>query len=53
MMRQLQRLGTALMLPVATLPLCGLLMGIGYVLCPTAMQGGDVSGQSPSSAFSS
>ena len=44
MMRQLQRLGKALMLPVATLPLCGLLMGIGYVLCPTAMQGGDVSG---------
>ena len=44
MMRRLQRLGKALMLPVATLPLCGLLMGIGYVLCPTAMQGGDVSG---------
>ena len=32
------------MLPVACLPLCGILMGIGYLLCPASMQGGEVSG---------
>lgn len=32
------------MLPVACLPICGLLMGIGYALCPATMQGGDVTG---------
>jgi PTS system N-acetylglucosamine-specific IIC component len=44
MMKQLQKLGKSLMLPVAALPICGLLMGIGYALCPSTMQGGDVSG---------
>lgn len=34
----------ALMLPVAVLPICGILMGIGYRLCPATMQGGDISG---------
>lgn len=37
MMRTLQRLGKALMLPVACLPVCGLLMGLGYALAPAAM----------------
>ena len=32
------------MLPVAVLPICGLLMGIGYALCPSTMQGGSVEG---------
>ena len=32
------------MLPVACLPICGILMGIGYLLCPSTMQGGDVVG---------
>ena len=32
------------MLPVACLPICGILMGIGYALCPVTMQGGDVVG---------
>ena len=40
----LQKLGKAIMLPVACLPLCGILMGIGYLLCPASMQGGDMSG---------
>jgi PTS system N-acetylglucosamine-specific IIC component len=44
MMKQLQKLGKSLMLPVAALPICGLLMGIGYALCPSTMQGGDVTG---------
>ena len=44
MMKYLQKLGKALMLPVACLPICGILMGIGYALCPSTMQGGDVSG---------
>ena len=44
MMKFLQKLGKSLMLPVACLPLCGLLMGIGYALCPSTMQGGDVTG---------
>lgn len=43
-MKFLQKLGKALMLPVAVLPLCGLLMGIGYLLCPATMQGGDITG---------
>jgi PTS system N-acetylglucosamine-specific IIC component len=46
-MKFLQKLGKALMLPVATLPICGLLMGIGYLLCPATMQGGDISGFGP------
>ena len=32
------------MLPVAVLPICGILMGIGYRLCPATMQGGEISG---------
>ena len=44
MMKQLQKLGKALMLPVAALPICGILMGIGYLMCPATMQGGDVTG---------
>ena len=43
-MKFLQKLGKSLMLPVACLPICGLLMGIGYALCPSTMQGGDVVG---------
>ena len=43
-MKFLQKLGKALMLPVAILPICGILMGIGYRLCPAAMQGGDIQG---------
>ncbi|HJB91216.1 MAG TPA: PTS transporter subunit EIIC [Candidatus Eisenbergiella merdigallinarum] len=43
-MKYLQKLGKALMLPVACLPICGILMGIGYLLCPATMQGGDVTG---------
>ena len=42
MMKYLQKLGKALMLPVAALPVCGILMGIGYALCPSTMQGGEV-----------
>lgn len=38
MMKFVQKLGKSLMLPVAVLPVCGLLMGIGYLLCPVAMQ---------------
>ena len=39
MMKHLQKLGSALMLPVATLPICGILMGLGYLLCPAYMMG--------------
>ncbi len=44
MMKYLQKLGKSLMLPVACLPICGILMGIGYALCPATMQGGDMNG---------
>ena len=37
MMKFLQKLGKALMLPVAALPVCGILMGLGYALAPGAM----------------
>ena len=43
-MKFLQKLGKALMLPVAVLPICGILMGIGYYLCPETMQGGEIQG---------
>ena len=43
-MKFLQKLGKALMLPVAVLPICGILMGIGYWLCPATMQGGEIQG---------
>ena len=37
MMKKLQKLGSALMLPVAVLPICGILMGLGYALAPAVM----------------
>ena len=37
MMKKLQKLGSALMLPVAVLPICGILMGLGYWAAPAAM----------------
>ena len=40
-MKWLQKLGKALMLPVACLPICGILMGIGYLLCRPPCRGGD------------
>ncbi|MCI5700634.1 MAG: N-acetylglucosamine-specific PTS transporter subunit IIBC [Lachnospiraceae bacterium] len=46
-MKYLQKLGKALMLPVACLPICGILMGIGYLLCPATMQGGEITGFVP------
>lgn len=44
MMKTLQKLGKSLMLPVASLPVCGILMGIGYFLSPATMQGGEITG---------
>ena len=37
MMKKLQKLGSALMLPVAALPICGILMGLGYAFAPAVM----------------
>ena len=37
MMKHLQKLGSALMLPVACLPICGILMGLGYAFAPAVM----------------
>ena len=44
MMKYLQKLGKAIMLPVAVLPVAAIMMGIGYAMCPATMQGGDVTG---------
>ena len=44
MMKYLQKLGRSLMLPVACLPVAGILMGIGYAISPHVMQGGDITG---------
>ena len=46
-MKFLQKLGKAIMLPVACLPLCGILMGLGYLMCPATMQGGEAAGFIP------
>lgn len=43
-MKYLQKLGKAIMLPVAVLPVAAIMMGIGYAMCPATMQGGDVTG---------
>lgn len=47
MMKWLQKLGKSLMLPVAVLPVAGILSGIGYLLCPAVMQGGEITGAVP------
>ena len=43
-MKFLQKLGKALMLPVACLPFCGILLGIGFALCPATLLCGDITG---------
>lgn len=47
MMKYLQKLGKSLMLPVAVLPVAGILSGIGYMMCPASMQGGAITGVIP------
>ena len=37
MMKFMQKLGKSLMLPVAVLPIAGILSGIGYWMCPSTM----------------
>ena len=37
-MKFFQNLGKSIMLPVACMPLCGILMGIGYLMCPASVQ---------------
>lgn len=44
MMKYLQKLGKSLMLPVACLPVCGILMGLGYAMSKQTMQGGEITG---------
>lgn len=51
MMRYLQKLGKSLMLPVACLPVCGILMGLGYAMCKETMQGGEITGAIPIIGF--
>ena len=46
MMKKMQRLGKSLMLPVATLPIAALMLGIGYFIDPDGWGGG-----SPIAAF--
>lgn len=43
-MRFLQKIGKSLLMPISCMPICGILMGIGYLLCPAGMQGGDIVG---------
>ncbi len=50
-MKFLQRIGKSLMLPVAVLPICGILMGIGYWMCPASMQGAAIEGVIPTIGF--
>lgn len=46
-MKYLQKRGKSIMLPVACLPLCGIWTGVGYLLCPASMQGGEITGLVP------
>lgn len=43
-MKFLQKIRKSVNASVACLPICGILMGIGYALCPATMQGGDITG---------
>lgn len=40
-LKYLQRLGKSLILPVSCLPVAGILMGLGYLMAPSAVQGGE------------
>ena len=53
MMKYLQKLGKALMLPVAALPVAGILMGVGYMLAPAVMgvPGAEASGAAYTAGF--
>ena len=52
MMKYLQKLGKALMLPVAALPVAGILMGVGYLLAPAVMgAAGDTTGAAYTAGF--
>ena len=52
MMKYLQKLGKALMLPVAALPVAGILMGVGYLLAPAVMgAAGDTTGMAYTTGF--
>ena len=46
-MKFLQQLGRSMLLPIAVLPICGIMMGLGYLLCPASMQGGNITGLVP------
>lgn len=51
-MKYLQKLGKALMLPVAALPVAGILMGVGYLLAPAVMvAAGDTTGFAYTAGF--
>ena len=51
-MEYLQKLGKALMLPVAALPVAGILMGVGYLLAPAVMgAAGDTTGFAYTAGF--
>ena len=45
MFNYMQRLGKSLLLPIATLPICAILLGVGYIMAPASMgAGSDISG---------
>ena len=47
MFNYLQRLGKSLLLPIATLPICAILLGIGYILAPASMGVGEANDSLP------
>ena len=44
MKKFIQRLGKSMLLPISVLPVCGILLGIGYLICPEALQSGQIHG---------
>ena len=45
MFNYMQRLGKSLLLPIATLPICAILLGVGYIMAPASMgAGGEMTG---------
>ena len=45
MFNYFQRLGKSLLLPIATLPICAILLGIGYILAPASLgASGEITG---------
>lgn len=43
-MKYIRKLVKSLILPVSCLPICVVMMAVGYALCPSSLNGGNITG---------